>query len=103
MHSVSLGLDYFHDASLEARFPDDSSQYHLVGIHGGYDFMFHKFTFIGHLGTYLTDNRGKEPYFARVALRYDLFDWGFAQIGLKTDAFAADWIEFGVGFRPFRW
>jgi hypothetical protein len=103
MHSVSAGLDYFYDASLEGRFPDDSSQYYLIGIHGGYDFMFQKFTIMGHLGTYLTDNRGKEPYFSRVAVRYDLFDWGFAQVGLKTNAFAADWIEFGIGFRPFRW
>jgi hypothetical protein len=103
MHSVSAGLDYFYDGSLEARFPNDNSQYSLVGIHGGYDFMFYKFTFAGHLGTYLTDNRGKDPYFTRVALRYDLFDWSYAQVGLKTDGFAADWIEFGIGFRPFRW
>lgn len=103
MHGVTGGLDLFYDASLEARFPDDSSQYYLVGIHGGYDFMFYKFTVLAHLGTYLTDKRGKEPYFARVAIRYDLFDWAFAQVGLKTDAFAADWIEFGIGFRPFKW
>jgi hypothetical protein len=103
MHSVSAGLDYFYDASLETRFPNDNSQYHMVGIHGGYDFMFYKFTFVGHLGTYLTDSRGKDPYFTRVALRYDLFDWSYAQVGLKTDGFAADWIEFGIGFRPFRW
>jgi hypothetical protein len=103
MHSVSGGLDYFYDASLEARFPDDESRYHLLGVHAGYDFMFYRFTFVGHLGTYLTDSGGKEPFFARVALRYKLFDWSFLQVGLKTDAFAADWIEFGVGFRPFRW
>jgi hypothetical protein len=103
MHSVSAGLDYFYDASLETRFPNDNSQYHMVGIHGGYDFMFYKFTFVGHLGTYLTDSRGKDPYFTRVALRYDLFDWSYAQVGLKTDGFAADWIEFGIGFRPFKW
>ena len=103
MHGVSAGFDFFYDASLEARFPDDSSQYYLAGIHGGYDFMFYKFTIGAHMGTYLTDNRGKEPYFARVAIRYELFDWAYAQVGLKTDAFAADWIEFGVGFRPFKW
>ena len=103
MHSVSGGMDFFYDGSLEDRFPNDNSQYYLIGIHGGYDFMFYKFTIVGHLGTYLTNSRGKEPYFARVALRYDIFDWAFAQAGLKTDGFAADWIEFGIGFRPFRW
>lgn len=103
MHSVSAGFDFFYDGSLEQRFPDDSNQHYLLGIHGGYDFMFYKITISGHLGTYLTDNRGKEPYFARVAIRYDLFDWSYAQVGLKTDAFAADWIEFGIGFRPFKW
>jgi len=103
MHGISAGFDFFYDASLETRFPDDSSQYYLVGVHGGYDFMFYKFTLGAHLGTYLTDNRGKKPYFARVGIRYEVFKWAFAQVGLKTDAFAADWIEFGVGFRPFKW
>ncbi len=103
MHGATAGLDYFYDASLEARFPGDDSQLHLVGIHAGYDFMFYKFTISGHAGTYLTDSRGKEPYYVRASIRYDLLDWAYAQVGLKTDAFAADWIEFGIGFRPFKW
>ena len=103
MHGVTAGLDYFYDASLEVRFPDDDSQYHLVGIHAGYDFMFYKLTVGVHLGTYLTDDRGKESYFTRPHIRYDVFDWGYAQVGLKTNGFAADWIEFGIGFRPFKW
>ena len=65
--------------------------------------MFYKFTLNGHVGTYLTDDRGKLPYFIRVAIRYDLFDWSYAQVGLKTDGYSADWIEFGIGFRPFKW
>ena len=103
MHSVSAGLDYFYDPSLEVRFPDDESKHQLVGIHAGYDFMFYNFTLVGHAGTYLTDSRGKEDFFFRVALRYELCEWSFAQVGLKTDATAADWIEFGIGFKPFRW
>lgn len=103
MHGISAGLDYFFDASLSQGFPDDESKQHLMGIHGGYDFMFHKFTINGHAGTYLTDRSSKDPYYFRVALRYDLVDWSYAQIGLKTDAFSADWIEFGIGFRPFKW
>ncbi len=103
MHGVTAGVDFFYDGSLEDRFPDDESQEYLAGIHGGYDFMFYRFTFAAHVGTYLTDNRGKESYFTRVALRYDIFDWSYAQVGLKTDGFAADWVEFGIGFRPFKW
>ncbi len=103
MHGVTAGVDFFYDRSLEDRFPEDESQQYLAGIHGGYDFMFYKFTIGAHLGTYLTDSRGKEPFFARVALRYKILDWTYAQFGLKTDAFAADWIEIGLGFRPFKW
>lgn len=103
MHGISIGLDYFNDGSLVQRFPDDKSKNSMMGIHGGYDFMFHKFTVNGHAGTYLTGDRGKDPYFFRVALRYDIFKWSYAQLGLKTDGFSADWIEFGIGFRPFKW
>lgn len=103
MHGISIGLDYFYDASLENRFPDDKGKYSMMGIHGGYDFMFYKFTLNGHAGTYLTGDRGKDPYFFRVAIRYDIFKWSYAQIGLKTDGFSADWVEFGIGFRPFKW
>jgi hypothetical protein len=103
MHGVTAGVDFFYDGSLEERFPDDNSQQYLAGIHGGYDFMFYRFTFSGHVGTYLTDSRGKDPYFTRVALRYKIVDWSYAQVGLKTDGFAADWIEIGLGFRPFKW
>lgn len=103
MHGISAGFDYFHDASLITRFPDDENKQNMFGIHGGYDFMFYKFTLNGHVGTYLNGDKGKDPYFFRVAIRYDLFDWSYAQIGLKTDGFSADWVEFGLGFRPFRW
>lgn len=103
MHGVTGGLDYFYDGSLEQRFPDDESKQHLLGIHAGYDFMFYKFTINAHPGIYLSDDSGKDPYYFRVALRYDLCDWSYAQVGLKTDGFSADFIEFGIGFRPFKW
>ncbi len=58
----------------------------------------------GHLysGNTLTYNRGKTSYFTRPSLRYDINEIIYAQVGLKTNGFAADWVEWGIGFRPFR-
>ena len=103
MHSVSGGLDFFVDNSLKETNPNGDGKTSLVGIHGGYDFMFWRMTVLAHMGTYLTDNLGKDPLFLRPAIRYDINKWAFAQVGLKTIGFAADWVEFGIGFRPFRW
>lgn len=103
MHSVSAGLDYFVDNSVKATNPEGNGKNSLIGVHAGYDFMFWKMTVLVHGGTYITDKLGKEPLFLRPAIRYDINKWAFAQVGLKTIGFAADWVEFGVGFRPFRW
>lgn len=103
VHGVTAGLDYFFDGSLEERFPNDPSRRHLLGIHGGYDFMFWRFGLMMHVGTYISSNQGKSPLYSRIAVRYDINDWLFTQMGLKTEQAIADWVEFGVGFRPFRW
>jgi hypothetical protein len=56
------------------------------------------------LGAYLGDDKGKSSTYLRPAFRYDITDWFFAQLGLKSrDTSRADWVEFGVGFRPFKW
>lgn len=102
IHGISAGLDYFFDNSL--RQYNNASDRDMAGVHLGYDFMFYKFTIKGQIGVYLTDNRGKGGYYMRPALRYNLSDKFFAQIGLKTtDGGAADWVEYGIGFKPFRW
>ncbi len=103
MHSLTVGLDYFIDNSLAGTLPEGETDKYLIGIHAGYDFMFWRLTTLVHVGTYLTDDRGKEPYFIRPAIRYDINDWMYAQIGLKTIGYAADWVEYGIGFRPFKW
>lgn len=102
MHGATAGLDYMVDNSLAQDNPSDPDKY-LIGLHAGYDFMFWKLTVGVHLGGYLTDNRGKTSYFTRPSLRYDINDIIYAQVGLKTNGFAADWVEWGIGFRPFRW
>lgn len=103
MHSVSVGVDYFVDNSVKETYPEGEGRSSLVGIHAGYDFMFWRITTLVHGGTYLTDRLGKEALFLRPAIRYDISNWMYAQVGLKTLGFAADWVEFGIGFRPFRW
>lgn len=102
MHGATVGLDYMVDNSLAKDNPTDPDKY-LIAYHGGYDFMFWKMTIGVHVGGYLSDPRGKTSYFTRPHLRYDISDRVYAQIGLKTIGFAADWVEWGVGFRPFKW
>jgi lipid A 3-O-deacylase PagL len=100
---LSAGFDLFYDESLAPDFPDKNDRY-LVGVHAGYDFMFYRFAVRVQLGTYLGDDRGKDFLFIRPALQYEINKWMHAQVGLKTrNGAGADWIEFGVGFTPFKW
>jgi len=103
MHSVSAGFDYFFDGSLIEDFPNDNSKRNHYGVHAGYDFMFYNFTVTGHIGTYLNKNETKPAIFFRPALRYNISKRVYAQVGLKARGFAADWVEFGLGIRPFKW
>jgi len=103
MHAITAGFDIFYDGSLEVKFPETKDQF-LVGAHVGYDFMFGKMALRLQGGGYLTDDKRKSPTYLRAAFRYDITDWFYAQIGLKTrDTSRADFVEFGVGFRPFKW
>ncbi|THD66809.1 hypothetical protein E7Z59_13605 [Robertkochia marina] len=103
MHGLTVGMDLFYDNSLAEYYPDSADRY-LVGVHAGYDFMFWKFDIRVQLGTYLTNDRGKDMLFIRPALQYEISKNFFAQVGLKTrNGPGADWIEFGVGWKPFKW
>lgn len=101
MHGLSAGVDFFYDESLKAYYPEDLT---LIGLHAGYDFMFGKFSVKFQFGAYLEDDKGKDPIYGRLAFRYNINPWLFAQIGVKTkDTSRADWGEFGIGFTPFSW
>lgn len=103
MHGIVAGFDYFYDSSLEVDYPESKDQT-LIGAHLGYDFMFGKMAIRLQGGGYLTDSKGKSSTYIRTAFRYNINDWLFAQIGLKTKKTSrADWVEFGIGFRPFKW
>ncbi|KQC28624.1 acyloxyacyl hydrolase [Flagellimonas eckloniae] len=101
MHGVTGGFDLFWDNRLRNF---ETSERLLSGVHVGYDFMFYKLTVKFQIGTYLSGDRGKGGFFMRPALRYDFNKHIFAQVGLKTlNGGAADYIEYGVGIKPFKW
>ena len=103
MHAITAGFDYFWDGSLEPEYPETKDQ-SLVGAHLGYDFLIGRMALRLQLGTYLTDDKGKSPSYIRAGFRYDITKWMFGQLSIKTQKTSrADWVEFGVGFTPFKW
>ena len=101
MHGINGGFDLFWDNRLRNL---ETSERLLSGVHVGYDFMFYKLSIKFQIGTYLSDDRGKGGFFMRPALRYDFNKNIFAQVGLKTlNGGAADYIEYGIGIKPFNW
>ncbi|MCA0932690.1 acyloxyacyl hydrolase [Lutimonas saemankumensis] len=103
MHAITAGFDFFYDGSLEPEYPEPSDQW-LYGAHIGYDFMFGRFAARLQAGAYLSDDKGKTPSYLRAAFRYDINKWLFTQLAIKTkNTSRADWVEFGIGFTPFKW
>jgi hypothetical protein len=103
MHAITGGFDLFYDESLIIEYPEMKDRF-MPAIHAGYDFMFGKFTFRLQGGAYLGDDKGKDKTFIRASLQYEISKWMFAQAGLKTkNGSRADWAEFGIGFKPFKW
>ena len=96
---VTAGFDFFYDSSLKPFYPDES--YDLYGAHIGYDFLFWKFAARLQGGTYLTQKgrNFKGHFFFRPALQYNIGSKFYAQIGLKTHKFKADWVEWGIGVK----
>lgn len=102
IHGITGGFDFFYDNSF--REFDTAGDRSSVGVHLGYDLHLWKLVIKAQIGTYLTDDLDKGAYFMRPALRFNINKTFFAQAGLKTlDGGSADYIEFGLGFRPFKW
>ena len=101
MNAITAGVDLFHDNRLQHL---EASDRWLTGIHVGYDFRFWRFAVKMQVGTYLGDDKGKGAFFLRPALRYDITKRFFSQLGFKTlDYAGADFIEAGIGYKPFSW
>lgn len=101
MHGVSGGVDILYDN----RFRDRSASNRIMpAVHAGYAFSIYKFDIRMQIGTYIGGQKGKGNFFMRPALRYHINKNIFTQIGLKTlDGGKADYIEYGIGFKPFSW
>lgn len=100
-HGINAGVDFFYDNRFRERSAADRW---MAAVHGGYAFSFHKFDIKMQVGTYAGGQKGKGIFFMRPALRYRINKYLFTQIGLKTLAGGkADYIEYGVGIRPFSW
>ncbi len=103
MHGFTAGVDLFFDNSLASIYPETSDRF-ILAAHAGYDLMFWKLAIRAQVGTYITDDRGKGGFFIRPAIQYNFAKKFYAQFGLKTkNGAAADWLEIGVGWRPFKW
>ncbi len=102
--SAGAGIDGLYDASLGRVYKtkygrNPVTDRMLAGVHLGHSLHLQRFEIITQAGTYWwrrDDEKGS--YFLRVALRYNISNYGFVQIGLKTlSGGAADWIEWGGG------
>ncbi len=103
MHGITAGADVFIDKSLA----DKSILYNpdkticMPGLHAGYGFSWWRITTSLQIGYLLTERARelKSPFFVRPAIRFDITEHIFAQIGLKTYRVRADWAEFGLGVK----
>jgi len=101
MHAMTGGMDVFFDNRLRDFETSDRLHY---GVHVGYDFKFYRLAVKFQIGTYLGDDKDKGAFFMRPSLRYNFNKRMFVQVGLKTRAGgSADYIEYGIGFKPFKW
>jgi hypothetical protein len=99
-----IGFDIFYDSGLVEEFPEgtSNSEFIYTGINFGHQLKIQKFTFITQLGVYLQDKPEKGKIYTRFALRYDIVKNLYIRGGLKTlNGFAADFIEWGVGYSIF--
>jgi hypothetical protein len=102
--TYGVGLDLFYDTGLVEEYPEgtSSSEFLFTGIHVGHEFKIQKFVFVTQLGLYLQDKPEKGKVYTRFALRYNVSKNFYVRGGLKTlNGFAADFIEWGVGYSIF--
>lgn len=106
---LTFGFDYFIDPSVsDVNAEPEYANYgttQFPGVHIGYDYKFWRFTIRLQAGTMITEagQEIKDGAFLRPAFKYDFSDILYGQFGLKTYRGAtADWFEFGMGLRLFK-
>ena len=110
LSSVYFGGDLFYDGSVSDTITHPSYNTYQTtvfpAIHAGYEFSFWKIGIGVQVGVYLSEaaNEYKNSLlWLRPNIKYDFSDRFYAQLGLKTfDGAAADWVEYGIGFKLFQ-
>ena len=108
--AFSVGFDAFIDPSardtVEYAANKQAQETFFRDVDVGYEFIIWRLAIRMQVGTYLTGiaRELKGDTFIRPALRYNINDRHFAQIGLKTmNGSTADWVECGIGYQfPLR-
>ncbi|GAO42502.1 acyloxyacyl hydrolase [Flavihumibacter petaseus] len=108
-HGLSVGFDAFVDPSARdtSEYPEnkEAMMVFFPGLHAGYDFLIDRLSIRLQVGYNLnsTARTIKGNSYVRAAVRYELTNRLFGQIGLKTmNGATADWIEWGLGYKVFR-
>ena len=104
--NLLLGLEGFHDRSLQAGLNDTARagssrpDVKKAGIFVGHELLFGRLAFGAHLGFYLyAPYKSSTPYYERLGLKYHFTNLLFGAVDLKIHRGAADVVEFKVGAR----
>jgi hypothetical protein len=104
--SFGFSADLFYNSSLSALIDRDSSvsstdlDNFRVGIIGLYSFDVGEFSVLLGAGAYLYSNyKGNGVIYNKLETRYWVSDQLFFRFGVKTHLAAADFVEYGVGYK----
>jgi hypothetical protein len=99
------GADVFYSSSLRRELlldgnpANDERLLLQLGIHGGYQFVFNRFTIPVMLGVYAFDRVGKYGLlYQSLALRYHVSKHYFLQVNLKSHQAKAEYFTYGIGY-----
>ncbi len=104
--SLGLGLDYFHDASLQALHLGDSNNIGKpfttgrVGIYAAHELQINKVNIVMNIGYYLLDDyKANGAIYNRLGFKYYFLQNLCANVTLKTHWAKADFLELGIGYK----
>lgn len=104
--SFGFSTDLLYNSSLSVLNNNDSSttttglDNFRLGIIGLYSFDFGKISVLLGLGTYLHSNyKGNGLIYNKVETRYWVSEKLFLRFGMKTHIAAADFVEYGIGYK----
>lgn len=103
---IGIGLDLFYDESLIYVLEVNNERYNsdfdffYTGVHFSYGLSLDKLSFFIDNGFYIYTKAKQQGFvYQRIGLRYDITEKWFANVSFKTYFAAAEFIEWGVGFK----